>query len=177
MDRKQKSILALGAVAIGTALYNALKPIKSNVNVVEPFDLNKYLGKWYEIARMPVRFEKNLSKVHAEYDLNEDGFVHVKNVGYSKEKQKWSKAIGNAKFARNENQGALKVSFFGPFYAGYNIVRIDKNYQYALVFGDNLDYLWILARETSIPSKIEEEYLDYARKSGYDIDKLIWTKH
>lgn len=175
MDKK-KSLLILAATAVVTFAYNALKPVKSKVKVVEPFDLDRYLGKWHEIARLDFKWEKGLSQVTATYSKNEDGSIAVNNQGFHDQKDKWKQSIGKAKFIDSPKKAALKVSFFGPFYSGYHVVKIDPNYQYALIFGDNLDYMWILSREETIPEDIKLAYLEYARKSGYAIENLVWTK-
>lgn len=174
MDKK-KSLLLLAAVAAGTTLYNLLKPVKSSVPVVQGFQKDKYLGSWYEIARMDFYWEKNLKNVQASYSSNDDGSIRVNNQGYDMLKEKYKQSIGRAKFIRSEEEGALKVSFFGPFYAGYNVVMLDADYRYALVFGENLDYMWILSRDKTIPDDIKEKYLTHAKRSGYATDKLVWT--
>ncbi|MDM1050576.1 lipocalin family protein [Sphingobacterium hotanense] len=174
MDKK-KSLIALSAVALGTVAYNLLRPVKSKVDVIEPFDLQKYLGRWYEIARFDFRWERNLKNVTADYSLNEDGSVLVNNQGINITTGKHKQSIGKAKFVDEENRGALKVSFFGPFYAGYNIVKLDENYQDALVFGDNLDYIWFLSRNKTMSKERKEAYLNYAQAHGYDTSKLVWT--
>ena len=148
-----------------------------NPRTVEDFKLDSYLGTWYEIARTDNRFEKGLEQVTANYTLNEDGTVKVLNKGFSPEKDKWKQAEGKAKFREERSDGKLKVSFFGPFYADYNIMELDENYQYALIIGDNLDYLWILSRETSIPEDVKENYLKKAKELDFDTEKLIWVNH
>src|SRR5690606_26139997 len=175
MMNRKNSLLLLTAVAAGTALYNLLKPVKSNVAVVQGFQKDKYLGEWYEIARMDFHWEKNLKNVMASYALNEDGSIRVNNQGYDVVKEKYKQSIGKALFVRSEEEGALKVSFFGPFYSGYHVVMIDDDYRYALVFGDNLDYMWRLSREKTIPEDIKQKYLVYAQRAGYTTDKLVWT--
>lgn len=174
MDKK-KSLLLLTAVAAGSVIYNIWKPIKSNLPVITDLDLEKYLGKWHEIARLDFFWERNLKNVTAEYSLNTDDTVRVNNQGVDLTSGKKKKNIGKAKFVNEPTQGALKVSFFGPFYSGYNIMHVDEAYQYALVFGENLDYMWILAREKTIPIEIRDMYLNYAARAGYDVKKLIWT--
>lgn len=176
MDKK-KSLLILAATAAVTLAYNALKPIKSSIKVVEPFDPDRYLGKWYEIARLDFKWERGLSQVTAIYSKNDDGSIAVNNQGFHDQKNKWKQSIGKAKLIDSPKKAALKVSFFGPFYSGYHIVKIDQDYQYALIFGDNLDYMWILSREKTIPEEIKLAYLAYARQSGYAIENLVWTKH
>lgn len=142
---------------------------------VSQFDVNRYLGTWYEIARFDYRFEKDLDNAVAQYSLNPDGSVSVVNSGYNFKKNKWVSANGTAKFRGDKNTAALKVSFFGPFYAGYNVVALE-DYKYALVAGKNLDYLWILSREKTIPENIKKDFIIKAQKIGYDTSKLIWVK-
>jgi apolipoprotein D and lipocalin family protein len=151
--------------------------LPEGAKAVENFEKENYLGKWYEIARLDVSFEKNLNNTSAEYSINEDGTIRVVNSGYNTKKKKWTKAVGKAKFAENENIGRLKVSFFGPFYGGYNVVALDSEYQYALVAGSSLKYLWILSRETSIPEKVKKDYLKTAREIGYKTEELLWIEH
>jgi len=145
--------------------------------VVKPFDINNYLGKWYEIARMDFRFERNLNNTTANYSLNENGSIKVDNQGYNYVKKEWAQAIGKAKPAGQSDEARLKVSFFGPFYSGYNVIALDKDYQYALIAGENLKYLWILSRETSVPDEVKSSYLKIAQDLGYDISALIWVEH
>jgi apolipoprotein D and lipocalin family protein len=144
---------------------------------VKPFDKGKYLGKWYEIARKDFKFERGLNNTTAEYSLNTNGTIKVDNKGYNAKKGTWTQAIGKAKFAGPENTAMLKVSFFGPFYAGYNVIAIDEEYRYALVAGQNLKYLWILSRETEIPAQIKDKYLKIAEQIGYNTADLIWVQH
>ncbi len=173
---KKKSLFLLTAAAAGSIIYNIWKPIKSKLPVIQDFDLERYLGKWYEIARIDFYWEKGLKNVSAEYTKNEDGSIRVNNQGIRIKDNKPKQSIGKAKPASKVvHEGALKVSFFGPFYAGYNIMHIDENYQNALIFGDNLDYMWILSRQKNIPDHIKQLYLDYAEKAGYQIEKLTWT--
>jgi apolipoprotein D and lipocalin family protein len=169
--------LALGIGAAAVALnFSSCVSIPKGANAVTPFDRDKYLGTWYEIARMDFKFEKNLDHVTATYTLNEDGSIRVDNKGYDYLNKKWKESIGKAKFAGENDVARLKVSFFGPFFAGYNVIAIDKNYLYALVAGNNLNYLWILSREKTIPDAVKVDYLAKARELGYDTDKLVWTK-
>lgn len=150
--------------------------IPEGVKAVAPFDQQKYLGQWYEIARKDFKFERGLSLVTATYSLNEDGSIRVQNRGYNAEKKTWTEAIGKAKMVGDENVAMLKVSFFGPFYAGYNVIALDKDYRYALVAGQSLDYLWILSRETTIPEAVKKDYLKIAQKAGFDTSDLLWVE-
>ena len=135
------------------------------------------MGKWFEIARFDFRFEKGLNNTTAEYSLNSNGTIKVVNRGYNYEKKIWKEATGKAKFVGNEKVAMLKVSFFGPFYAGYNVIAIDPEYKYALVSGSSFDYLWILSREKTIPAEIKSLYLEKAEKLGYKVSNLLWIEH
>jgi apolipoprotein D and lipocalin family protein len=151
--------------------------IPDGVRAVEPFDQSRYLGDWYEIARMDFRFERGLNNTKANYSINGDGSIKVINSGYNYTKKVWKEAVGKAKFVDGNNKAMLKVSFFGPFYSGYNVIALDKDYQYALIAGKNLKYLWILSRQKTIPDEIREEFLKKAESAGYKISELIWVSH
>lgn len=151
--------------------------IPNGAVAVKPFDKKKYLGKWYEIARIDFKYEKDMNNTTATYSLNADGTIKVDNQGYNTKKGIWKQAIGKAKFVGAENTAMLKVSFFGPFYAGYNVLAIDEEYRYALVAGQSLKYLWILSRETNIPDDIKEKYLKVAAGVGFNTNDLLWVKH
>ena len=120
---------------------------------VSNFDVSKYLGKWYEVARLDTWFEKDMDNTEAFYSLNEDGTVRVENSGYNFVKKKWKTSIGKAKFRGDKNVGDLKVSFFGPFYGDYTIIALDSEYKYSLVVGNTNEYLWIFEPDNS------EEYI------------------
>lgn len=153
------------------------KTIPDGATAVKSFDKSKYLGKWYEIARLDFYFERGLNNTTAFYALNEDGSIKVVNRGYDAAKKVWKESVGKAKFVGEENVGMLKVSFFGPFYGGYNVIALDPNYQYALVAGEELDYLWILSRQKTVPDSIKKEYVQIAQKIGFKTNELVWVKH
>lgn len=153
------------------------KTIPQGAKAVQPFYKEKYLGKWYEIARLDFKFEKNMNNTTAEYSLNENGTIKVDNQGYNTKKGEWKQAIGKAKFVDKDDVAMLKVSFFGPFYSGYNVIAIDPEYQYALVAGKNTDYLWILSRQTTIPEDIKTKYLKIAEDIGFKTSNLVWVEH
>ena len=173
--KKITGISLLGVIGIFTI--NSCSMIPPKAVAVSSFNKEKYLGKWYEIARMDFRFERNLNNTTANYSLNPDGSIKVDNRGYNFKTNEWKQAIGKAKFAGNENIARLKVSFFGPFYGGYNVIALDKDYKYALVAGKNLKYLWILSRETTIPERVKQSYLKIADELGYQTASLIWVEH
>ncbi len=142
---------------------------------VKDFDIKKYLGRWYEVARMDFFWEKHhLTNVYAEYRLNLEGTIDVKNTGYSEKKQKWSSYEGEARFRADNTVAALEVSFFGPTWAGYNVISVDGDYKYALVFGRNTNYLWFLSRTRGMPQSIKDKYLKIALNCGYDINRIHW---
>jgi len=147
------------------------------VKVVKPFYLEKYLGKWYEIARMDFRFEHDLNNVTAMYTVNMDGTIKVDNRGYNYKTKEWKQSYGKAKFVGEPDEARLKVSFFGPFYSAYKVIAIDNDYKYALVAGKNMTYLWFLSRETTMPEEIKDKYLKFVQTLGYNTSALIWTEH
>ena len=152
--------------------------IPAGAKVVQDFELDRYLGAWYEIARLDHSFERGLSNVLAYYSLREDGGVRVINRGYDDEKQEWSEAEGRAYFVEGRETGKLKVSFFGPFYGAYNIIDLDTgDYQYALVVGNSTRYMWILARNPQLNEEILERLVSKARQLGFAIDELIYPAH
>lgn len=179
MRQTTKQLNAFVALLISTAFLFCCScvSIPDGVNAVKPFELNRYLGKWYEIARMDFKHEKNLNNVTAEYSLNEDGSVKVNNRGFDYVKNEWKQSIGKAKPYDNPDEARLKVSFFGPFYSGYNVVALDPDYKYALVMGDNLKYMWILSRTKVVPEAIKNSYLAIAKKAGYKTGELVWPVH
>lgn len=151
--------------------------LPKGASVVEGFQLEKYLGHWYEIARLDFAFERDLDNTTAEYRLRADGSVSVKNRGRNIKTDRWEEANGVARFRGSVTVGALEVSFFGPFFAVYNVIQVDEDYRYALVAGSSTNYLWILSRETTIPDEIKTRYLALARKLGYRVENLVWVKH
>lgn len=150
--------------------------IPKGAKAVENFITTKYLGTWYEIARFDFYFEKNLNQTTATYSLNQDGSIRVDNKGFDTSTQKWKQSIGKAKFVKDDHTAMLKVSFFGPFYGGYNVIALDSDYQYALVSGGNLEYLWILSRTKTIPESVKLNFVNQAKSIGFDTSKLIWVQ-
>ena len=173
---KPASLLFVVVLLFGITLFTACRvSIPEGAQAVRPFDKDRYLGKWYEIARLDFKYEKGLSKVTATYSLNADGSIRVENRGFNAAKNEWKESIGKAKPVADENEGRLKVSFFGPFYAGYNVIAIDREYRYALVAGNDLRYLWILSRTPDIPAAVKSDYLEQAKALGYRVQDLVWT--
>lgn len=164
--------------ALALVLFSSCTGVPDGVSVVTDFELERYLGTWYEIARLDHSFERGLSAVTANYSLREDGGVHVVNRGRSDETGEWDEAIGKAYFVGARDIGQLKVSFFGPFYGGYNIIGLDKTgYQYSLVAGPNRNYLWILARTPGLEPATLQRLIDTAKALGFATDELIFVAH
>ena len=152
--------------------------IPDGVQPVSNFELNKYLGKWYEVARLDHSFERGLNQVSAEYSLREDGGVTILNRGFSSENNAWKEALGKAYFVNEPNEGYLKVSFFGPFYGSYIIFELDKeNYQYAFISGPDKDYLWLLSRTPSVKPEVMEKFISMSKERGFNTSQLIVVEH
>lgn len=148
-----------------------------SVRPVEDFDVNRYLGKWYEIARLDHSFERGLSKVTAEYSLRDDGGIRVVNRGFSAADNQWDEAEGKAYFVESENQGYLKVSFFGPFYGSYVVFDLDQeDYQYSFISGPDTSYLWLLARTPQVNVAVLQRFMAQASELGFDTDDLIFVE-
>ncbi len=172
-----KFLVPVSISIIGLLVLNSCSVgIPDKATAVQNFDSDKYLGKWYEIARFDYRFERNLNQVTATYSKNPDGTIKVDNKGYDYVKKEWKQSIGEARFVTSENEARLKVSFFKPFWAGYNVIELDDDYKYALVVGNNLKYLWILSREKTIPDDVKNKYLEKAKEIGYNTGELIWVE-
>jgi apolipoprotein D and lipocalin family protein len=159
-------LLPLGCVGIP----EGLKP-------VENFEVNKYLGTWYELVRLDHRFERGLSQVSATYTVGPNETIVVLNRGFDQANGQWKTIQGKAKLAGDNNEGRLKVSFFGPFYAAYNILYLDSEYQHAIVCGPNRSYLWILSREKTISEAKLDELVQKAQEFGFETEKLIYVDH
>lgn len=165
-------------IALSIVMLIGCTGIPENVTPVDNFKLDKYLGKWYEIARLDHSFERGLTQVTAEYSLRSDGGVRVLNRGYSAKEDKWKQAEGKAYFVKAPDLGYLKVSFFGPFYGSYVIFELDEaNYQYSVISGPDKSYLWILARNPTMTDELKAKLMDKAKNLGFDTSKLLFVKH
>jgi apolipoprotein D and lipocalin family protein len=157
---------------------SACTGMPESVAPAQDFDVNRYLGQWYEIARLDHSFERGLEQISAEYSLRDDGGIKVINRGFSLKENQWREAEGKAYFVDKPNEGYLKVSFFGPFYGSYVIFALDQqNYEYAFVSGPNTSYLWLLSRTPTVEPELLAEFIDKASKLGFDTDKLIYVRH
>jgi len=173
MSHLLTTISSVGAAAF----FLGCASLPNGAQAVHGFEKQKYLGTWYEIARYDFAFEKDLNNTTAEYTLLANGNIGVTNRGFNYRTNKWEEAKGKARFRGPQDVGELEVSFFGPFYAAYNVIALDKEYRYALVAGSSTAYLWILSRTKGIPPDVRDEYLRIAKSLGYDTEKLIWVEH
>ncbi|MBN1926455.1 MAG: lipocalin family protein [Prolixibacteraceae bacterium] len=148
------------------------------INSEFAFELEKYLGTWYEIARFDHSFERNLQGVTATYSIRPDGKIKVLNQGYRRGFDgKVSKAVGKAKSAGEDTPRNFKVSFFWFFYGPYNILELDKDYRYALIGSGSDKFLWILSRTPKMDEATYNMLLENAKERGYDVSKLIKVEH
>lgn len=145
------------------------------VEPVANFDAQRYLGTWYEIARLDHAFERGLDGVTATYSLNDDGSIRVLNRGYRAETSEWAEAEGVARFVDDDSTGHLKVSFFGPFYSSYVVFELGRNYDYAFVSGFNNNYLWLLARAPEVGTELKERFRRRADELGFAVDELLFV--
>jgi apolipoprotein D and lipocalin family protein len=171
-------MLRIITAMLATLLASGCTGVPEGIEPVVDFDSGRYLGKWYEIARLDHSFERGLDRVTAEYSRREDGGLDVVNRGFSGAKNTWKEATGKAYFVRGNDEGHLKVSFFGPFYGSYVVFELDKaHYQYAFVAGYNKSYLWLLSRTPAVGSDLVDRFVSKAGELGFDTDKLIFVEH
>ena len=142
-----------------------------------PFDLARYEGCWYEVARLDHSFERGMTDVSATYQRQGDDSARVLNRGFDSGKNGWRQAEGKAKFTGDANTASLKVSFFGPFYGSYHVAALDADYQWALVVGPDLSYCWILSRTKQLAPAVREQLIARANVLGIDTQALIWVTH
>lgn len=158
-------------------LFTGCVTVPENIIPVDNFNVERYLGKWYEIARLDHSFERGLTSVSAEYSLRSDGSLRVINRGYSEKENKWKSVEGKGYFVNRKDEGFLKVSFFGPFYGSYIVFDLDReNYSYALVCGPDRSYFWLLARSPRLDDELKKRLVDKAASLGFDTKKLIYVR-
>lgn len=168
-------IMLLGVAALLAGCASSTPP--AGMQVVNGFDVKRYQGRWYEIARLDHWFERDMTDVSATYLPQSDGSVQVINRGLRGSSGQWKEAIGKALFTGPSDKASLKVSFFGPFYGGYHVVALDPNYRWALVVGEDRSYAWILAREKSLPRESLDAIVQRAQALGIDTQAFIWVTH
>ena len=162
------SLLVLGLLSCSS---------KKELETVDSLDLNSYSGGWYEIAKLPNRFEKNLKCITATYTVQEDGKIEVFNRGYNTKTLKWEEITGKAKVANASKPGEIKVSFFGPFYGDYYVIDLAEDYSTALVGSPSRKYLWILSRKQDVDTSIVKRLLSKAQELSFDTSKVEMTVH
>ena len=174
-NRRLLKTLAVGFAVAGSyaLLSGCAVSVPKGIQPVENFDAKRYMGTWFELARIDHRFEKGLINTSAFYSLNEDGSVKVLNRGFDPVKDAWKESEGKAKFLGDPSKASLKVSFFGPFYGGYNVIHLDDDYQTALVVGDDPKYFWLLSRSKVIPKERFDALLKKAQAAGVDLNNVI----
>lgn len=146
-----------------------------NKRIVSELDLTRYVGEWYEIARLPNRFERGLVGVKANYSFCDKGKIRVVNSGYRETLEgEYTEAIGRAKRPNPSQPGRLKVAFFWCFYAPYWVLELDADYRWAVVGSRADKYLWILSRTPQLPAQRLEMLLQRIQERGYDTTKLYY---
>jgi apolipoprotein D and lipocalin family protein len=172
---KKIGIRRMGLILSSVLLVGCLgRP--EGVSPVEQLDTSRYLGTWYEVARLDHSFERGLSNVTADYSMREDGGLRVINRGYSAEEGDWQQAEGRAYRIEEDQPGHLKVSFFGPFFGSYVVFELDSaDYQYAFVAGNTTNYLWLLARTPTISDELKTQFLQRAESLGFAVEDLIFV--
>ncbi|MBQ2365127.1 MAG: lipocalin family protein [Alistipes sp.] len=170
---KRQYVISIIAAFLATLGCNA-QPRTINRTTVTTLDINRYMGKWYEIARFDHRFERNIEECQAFYSQLPDGTIRVVNSGISSKNGRYKSTVGKAKSGKQPGQ--LRVSFFWIFYADYNILALDDNYKWALVGSHSPKYLWILARSPHLDEATRQHIVEIARDRGYDTDELIWVR-
>lgn len=179
MKAKDLILTLAGTAAVGAVATYCY--IKANLGMprgawpVRGFDLKRYLGRWYEVARFDFRFERDMDNTTADYSLNADGSIRVVNSGFDYHKGRWTRVVAKAKPMEGSDVARLRVSFFGPFYSSYTIIELDPDYRYALVVGRNTDYIWFLSRTPEMPEEVKALFVSKARALGYNIDRLVWV--
>jgi apolipoprotein D and lipocalin family protein len=174
--RLMSLVFVMFAFLAGFALVAPSRAADKPLETVASVDLDRYLGRWYEIASYPAWFQKNCTGVTADYSLREDGRIKVVNScrkGSLDGKAKQS--TGRAKVVDGAGNARLKVSFFGPFWGDYWIIDLDPDYQWAVVGVPNRKYLWILSRTPQMAGEVYEGIISRLRNQGYDPARLNLT--
>lgn len=171
--RRGALVLALAGVSVLAGCMSTSPP--PGVTAVRPFDLARYQGRWYEVARLDHRFERGMTDVSATYSPQADGSVRVLNRGFDVASGQWREAVGRALFIAEPSTASLKVSFFGPFYGGYHVAALDPDYRWALVLGPDFSYCWILSRDKVLAPAQREAITARAKALGVPTNELIWV--
>jgi apolipoprotein D and lipocalin family protein len=162
--------MALSVLAGCTGVPEGIRPVVG-------FQVDHYLGTWYEIARLDHDFERGLTEVTATYSRRSDGGLDVLNRGWDATVGNWREAHGRAYFIDSPEVASLKVSFFGPFYGGYHVFALDAEYRWVMISGPSRNYFWILARQPILDPGTLVDLLQRAKRAGFDTDALILSPH
>ena len=150
----------------------------SDIAAVRDFEPDRYMGTWYEIARLPQYFERDLDEVKARYTLNDDGTIEVENSGVRDGNVQSITGKARLKYPdANPLSGELRVSFFWPFYSDYRVIELAPDYSYAVVTAGSRDYLWVLARRPTMEKAQLDGILNRAKEHGFDIGELEYPVH
>lgn len=168
----KKSFIIMTAV-LSSFGCSAQSKDKVDLSPIKQFDLSRYLGKWYELARLDHGFERGMDNTTANYTLLKSGLVRVENRGLRD--GVWHTAIGKAKIGKPEEPGYLRVSFFWIFYAPYRVIILDPDYKYAVV-ASSRNFLWILSRTPTLPDSVMQDLLTQLKQRGFETNKLIYPK-
>ena len=169
-NTKKTMLLALAMLIFALTAYAESRK-QLNTTTVTNLDLQKFMGRWYEIARLDNRFERGMTDVVAEYTLLDDGTIRIVNSGMRD--GKYHQTVGRGKLS--SEVGRLRVSFFMFFYSDYNILEMAQDGQWGLVGGNSPKYLWILSREKQLPADVINHIIGLARGRGYDTNALIFS--
>ncbi|MBK8664821.1 MAG: lipocalin family protein [Burkholderiales bacterium] len=172
---KARTLALLAASAYALYRISQRTGMPAGVRPVEPFDLDRYLGRWYEIARIDHAYEAGLTDTSADYRLRPDGRVQVINRGFNARKSRWRELRAIAEPAGDANVGRLLLSPLWPMRASYVVLALDDDYQHALVSGPTHDHLWLLARTPRIRASHRAALLESARTAGFDTERLLWV--
>ena len=179
--RSRPSLLAPAALGLGAMLAVVLVRALAtrpppDASPVRDFDIERYTGRWYEIARTDLRNEKGLVRTQISYSLNANGTLEVTNRGFDPEKNQWEEVVGKARFIGKRTEAALKVSSFGPFSSGYNVIALDPAYQWALVVGSTMDVVQILSRKPYLSDELRGMLLSKVCAMGVDEGQILWVQ-
>jgi apolipoprotein D and lipocalin family protein len=167
----------LSLFAAGTLLLSACAPEPTPVaEPVKQLNVERYMGTWYEIARLPHSFQEGLQQVTAEYRLNRDGSFEVTNRGYNDAEGEWETAIGLAEPIDGMEAG-FTIQFQWPFKGGYYVAELGDNYDYAVVVSNDKEFFWLLARDPGMPRWLIDQNLAQAAQWGIDVEQIIETEH
>lgn len=172
---KLRTLALLGAGAYTLYRFSQKIGVPPGVQPLVPFDLARYLGRWYEVARIDHAYERGLTDASADYSLRPDGRLQVVNRGFDPRAGRWRIARAVASPVGERDVAHLEVSFFWPVRASYIVFALEAEGQHALVSGPSHDYLWLLSRTPQIKATSRAALLDRAREAGFDVGRLLWV--